>query len=64
VQQIIAARQRWKWGPRKLRIKLAETNPEIVWPVESTIGEVLTNQTWCATTKGGFARWTERAAIR
>lgn len=41
VQQIIAARQRWKWGPRKLRIKLAETNPEIVWPVESTIGEVL-----------------------
>lgn len=41
VAEIIAARQRWKWGPRKLRIKLTETNPKIVWPVESTIGEVL-----------------------
>ncbi len=40
VKQIIAARQRWKWGPRKLRIKLAATHPEIVWPVASTIGEV------------------------
>lgn len=41
ITQIIAARQRWKWGPRKLRVKLAEAHPELVWPAESTIGEVL-----------------------
>ena len=41
VKKIIAARQRWKWGPRKLRIKLAAAHPEIVWPVASTIGAVL-----------------------
>jgi transposase InsO family protein len=41
VQAIIAARQRWKWGPRKLRIKLAQAQPEIVWPAASSIGEVL-----------------------
>ena len=39
--QIIAARQRWKWGPRKLRVKLAAAQPEVEWPAESTIGEVL-----------------------
>jgi putative transposase len=39
--QIIAARQRWKWGPRKLRVKLAVAQPEVVWPAESTIGDVL-----------------------
>jgi transposase InsO family protein len=41
VQAIIAARQRWKWGPRKLRIKLAQADPHLIWPAESTIGEVL-----------------------
>ena len=41
VQAIIAARHRWKWGPRKLRIKLTAANPSIRWPAESTIGEVL-----------------------
>ena len=41
ITQIIAARQRWKWGPRKLRVKLAEAHPELEWPAESTIGEVL-----------------------
>jgi putative transposase len=41
VQAIIAARQRWKWGPRKLRIKLVQAHPLIVWPAESTIGELL-----------------------
>ncbi len=41
IEQIIAARQRWKWGPRKLRVKLVEAQPHIVWPAESTIGEVL-----------------------
>jgi putative transposase len=41
IAAIIAARQRWKWGPRKLRVKLSTVEPEIVWPAESTIGEVL-----------------------
>jgi putative transposase len=41
VKLIIAARQRWHWGPRKLRVKLAAAHPEIIWPVESTIGGVL-----------------------
>jgi putative transposase len=41
IAAIIAARHRWKWGPRKLLIKLAETQPQISWPAESTIGEVL-----------------------
>lgn len=41
VAEIIAARQRWNWGPRKLRVKLVAAQPKIRWPAESTIGEVL-----------------------
>ena len=41
VAHIIEARQRWRWGPRKLRVKLAAAHPSIDWPAESTIGEVL-----------------------
>ena len=41
VERIIAARQRWRWGPRKLRVKLAGADPRIAWPAASTIGEVL-----------------------
>jgi len=41
IAAIIAARQRWKWGPRKLRVKLSAAEPKIVWPAESTIAEVL-----------------------
>jgi putative transposase len=41
IAEIIAARHRWKWGPRKLRVKLVAAQPEMVWPAESTIGEVL-----------------------
>ena len=41
IAHIIAARQRWRWGPRKLRVKLAAAHPHIAWPAESTIGEVL-----------------------
>ena len=41
IAEIIAARQRWKWGPRKLRVKLATAHPKMAWPAESTIGEVL-----------------------
>jgi putative transposase len=41
IAAIIAARQRWHWGPRKLRVKLTAAHPKICWPAESTIGEVL-----------------------
>lgn len=41
IAHIVAARQRWNWGPRKLRVKLAAAHPHMVWPAESTIGEVL-----------------------
>src|SRR5579862_5408568 len=41
IAQIVAARHRWHWGPRKLRVKLAAAHPSIAWPAESTIGEVL-----------------------
>jgi putative transposase len=41
IAHIVAARQRWHWGPRKLRVTLAAAQPDIVWPAESTIGEVL-----------------------
>jgi transposase InsO family protein len=41
IAAIIAARHRWNWGPRKLRVKLITAQPQIVWPAESTIGEVL-----------------------
>lgn len=41
IEAIVAVRQRWGWGPRKLRAKLIEQQPEIVWPAPSTIGEVL-----------------------
>jgi len=41
MEHIIAARQRWSWGPRKLRVKLAAEHPHIIWPAESTIGAVL-----------------------
>ena len=33
---IIAARQRWKWGPGKLRVKLCQSDPERQWPAVST----------------------------
>lgn len=38
---IIAARERWRWGPRKLRAKLAAAHPQVQWPAASTIGDVL-----------------------
>jgi putative transposase len=41
IARIIEARHRWHWGPRKLRIKLAEAHPDIAWPAESTMSEVL-----------------------
>jgi putative transposase len=41
IGHIVAARHRWHWGPRKLRVKLAAAHPHMAWPAESTIGEVL-----------------------
>ena len=41
ITHIVAARQRWKWGPRKLRVKLSAAHPDIPWPAEITIGAVL-----------------------
>ena len=34
-------RQHPHWGPKKLRPVLCERDPTVVWPVESTIGELL-----------------------
>jgi len=41
---IIEARQRWKWGPRKLRIKLCQQDEARHWPCVSTIASVLKNK--------------------
>lgn len=41
IQQILEARQKWHWGPRKLRVKLVQAKPNIAWPAESTLGEIL-----------------------
>lgn len=38
---IVAARQRWKWGPRKLRVKLCQADSRAQWPSVSTIASVL-----------------------
>jgi len=40
-QAIVAARQRWKWGASKLRVKLCESDPARQWPAVSTIAAVL-----------------------
>ena len=38
---IIEARHRWKWGPRKLRVKLCQQDQTLPWPAVSTIAAVL-----------------------
>jgi transposase InsO family protein len=38
---IVAARQRWKWGPGKLRVKLIQQDSAQQWPAVSTIAAVL-----------------------
>lgn len=38
---IVEARQRWKWGPGKLRVKLCEQDNSRQWPAVSTIAAVL-----------------------
>jgi len=39
--KIVAARLQWKWGPRKLRVKLCEQDSRRQWPAVSTIAAVL-----------------------
>jgi transposase InsO family protein len=41
VSAIVAARDRWGWGPKKLRALLARERPELVWPAISTIEQIL-----------------------
>lgn len=41
VAALIAARQRWKWGPRKLLAKLQQQEPSRDWPAASTIADIL-----------------------
>jgi transposase InsO family protein len=41
---IVEARGRWKWGPRKLRVKLCQQDSEKPWPAVSTIAAVLKNR--------------------
>lgn len=41
VARLIQARQRWKWGPRKLLAKLTAEDPGTDWPAASTIADVL-----------------------
>lgn len=43
-EAIVAARLRWKWGPRKLLVKLREQDPKQSWPHASTIAEILKNR--------------------
>ena len=41
---IVDARHRWKWGPRKLRVKLCQQDEGCQWPAVSTIASVLKNK--------------------
>jgi len=42
IEMILSLRRKHpRWGPRKLRVLLAEKVPEVRWPVCSTIGEIL-----------------------
>jgi putative transposase len=41
IARVIAARQRWGWGPRKLIVKLAQAMPDGKVPAASTIAELL-----------------------
>jgi transposase InsO family protein len=41
VEAILAVRDRWGWGPKKLRVLLSREHPKIVWPAMSTIEQIL-----------------------
>jgi putative transposase len=41
VQAVLGLRERWGWGPKKLRVKLGALHPELAVPAASTIGDWL-----------------------
>lgn len=41
VEAILAARDRRRWGPKKLRVLLRREEPGVVWPAISTIEQIL-----------------------
>jgi len=41
VAAILAARDRWGWGPKKLLVRLAQEQPAVHWPAVSTAQEIL-----------------------
>ncbi len=41
VAAILAARDRWGWGPKKLRVLLEGERPEAPWPALSTMQQIL-----------------------
>jgi putative transposase len=41
IEAILALRDRYGWGPKKLRILLARKHPQIRWPALSTMQEIL-----------------------
>ena len=41
VQAVLNLRERWGWGPKKLRVKLGALHPELAVPAASTIGDWL-----------------------
>jgi len=40
-EAILRARERYGWGPKKLRKVLMREEPDVMWPYPSTIGEIL-----------------------
>ena len=61
VASVLALREAHpSWGPRKLRGRLAETQPAVTWPATSTIGALLARQGLVRRRRrpgGGPARW-------
>ena len=39
--QVVAARRRYGWGAKKIRRRLQDQAPEVVWPARSTINDIL-----------------------
>src|SRR6266851_5857596 len=44
VQAVVNLRERWGWGPKKLRVKLGALHPEFPVPAASTIGDWLRHE--------------------
>jgi transposase InsO family protein len=45
IDRILAMRRKYStWGPRKIRSRLIELEPKVLWPAKSTIGVILKNE--------------------